>query len=227
MQELNKMLIGRWPVMYDRWMAALPCEPQLVWKAHNLFAELVLRYSEEQRLYHTLQHISECIDVWDSIKSNVAQELRPLIELALFYHDVVYDPTRIDNEEQSAVLMRRHLAELGCESAFINDIASPILHTTHKGLSLGPDEEAARWVVDIDLSSLASRWDRFNANTKAIKFEYSHLLGFTDKQWREGRTKFYQSMLARRYIYYTDVCRTRFEQKARDNLAKGLELLNV
>ncbi len=64
----------------------------------SLWQEIQLVYSKPTRHYHTLKHLEEIYKELQSFN------LTPLLEFAIFYHDIVYDVKRDDNEEQSALL---------------------------------------------------------------------------------------------------------------------------
>jgi predicted metal-dependent HD superfamily phosphohydrolase len=135
----------------------------------------------------------------------------------------VYDPERNDNELRSANIARRHLLELGWSEDSLKSIYVSILATDHKGGMLV--EEATKWVVDIDLSSLADQPVVFDQNTKDIRFEYEHAANFTPEKWREGRLAFAKGMLSRGYIFYTEHFRQTLEGKAIANLKRTIEEL--
>jgi predicted metal-dependent HD superfamily phosphohydrolase len=66
----------------------------------NEFWRLMKCYSEPHRYYHTVQHIYECLRYLR--KHYGDQRMIHLVQFAIFYHDIVYDVTKKDNEEQSA-----------------------------------------------------------------------------------------------------------------------------
>ena len=68
------------------------------------FQELIARYCEPHRKYHTVRHLDECFAKLVEIRA-LAQ--RPAeVELALWFHDAVYEQRSHDNEAKSA---ERHL----------------------------------------------------------------------------------------------------------------------
>ena len=80
----------------------------------SLWQEIQLVYSKPTRHYHTLKHLEEIYKELQSFN------LTPLLEFAIFYHDIVYDVKRDDNEEQSALLAKKRLEELSVPSRFLN-----------------------------------------------------------------------------------------------------------
>ena len=111
-----------------------------------LWQEIQLAYSEATRLYHTLKHLENIYKELQSFK------LTPLLEFAIFYHDIVYDVKRDDNEEQSAFLAKKRLEQLNAPITLIKEVFQLIIETkTHKASS-----EVNALFLDADLSILGS-----------------------------------------------------------------------
>jgi predicted metal-dependent HD superfamily phosphohydrolase len=226
MSSLITSALAPYPETLERWQACVvpSGSPRVLWRCYNLFAELVLRYSETHRAYHDLNHVLDCLNVFDQAKQYIPTQHHRCIQTALFYHDVVYDPERKDNETRSGELARRHLVELGWSEGGIQTVIDSIQATEHKG---GVLEEAAKWVVDIDLSSLASRPALFDQNTKNIRLEYERAQNFTPDKWQKGRIAFAKGMLARERIFYTEPLHKMYEQRARGNLQTTVAQLEM
>ncbi len=202
LHEVNRLRL-RW---HGSWAGVgLPHLPGAV------FEELVTRYREPHRAYHTLKHLEECFALLD--------ELRPLakapavIELALWYHDAVYRPRRSDNEEASAELARRDLEVAGAEAPLIEAVTAMILATTHRAPPSTGDTEI---LIDIDLGILGAEASRFAEYERQIRKEYSWVPEFL---FRSKRAEVLEGFLARPQIYRTAPLHARLEERARHNLA--------
>ncbi len=64
-----------------------------------VFQCLVTAYQEPQRRYHTPEHLSECMALFDDHRQLAAQPAE--VEMALWFHDAVYDVKAHDNEARS------------------------------------------------------------------------------------------------------------------------------
>ena len=122
-------------------------DPSPVW------ATLSQRYGEEHRFYHNLDHIEHCLGELDQAGDQV--EDRDAVELAIWFHDLVYEIGAGDNEAQSAALFRQ-LALPALPDTLVDEVCELILATVHTGPARDP---AAACMVDIDLSSFGLPWE--------------------------------------------------------------------
>ncbi|HEU4799284.1 MAG TPA: hypothetical protein VFS94_01505 [Gemmatimonadales bacterium] len=178
-----------------------------------VLADLIERHQEPGRHYHTLHHVNSVLDQLEAVRGALQHPAET--ELAVWFHDAVYDPTRRDNEEQSAALALGHLERAGAPETQVARIAGIILDTRHQHEATSPD---GALVADADLTILAAEPDEFDAYEAAIRREYGHL---TDAEFRMGRRQFVEAMLQRPRIYQTP-CFSQLERRARLNLQKSL-----
>lgn len=191
----------------ERWHAAWA---QLGLPAPAALPALLAHYREPQRHYHTLQHLEECCAAFDLLRGQAARPGE--IELALWFHDAVYYPTRRDNEALSAELAATCLRDAGaCESA-IGRIESMILATRHHQAN---DDGDCATLLDVDLAILGAAPARFAEYERQIRAEYAHVPG---DAYRVGRGKVLAGFLARPRLYLTDLFFECYELQARRNL---------
>lgn len=185
----------------------------------GLMNQLVAAWGERHRHYHTLQHLRECLAHFEAA-SMLAR--RPAeVELALWFHDAVYDPKRDDNEERSADWARDSVRAAGCDEQVADRVHALVMAT--KSHAAEGDDPDARLLVDIDLAILGSAPARFDEYEQQVRREYAHV---SDQAWREGRAKVLQSFLARPRLYSTDAYRDALEARARENLARSVAALS-
>ena len=181
---------------------------------YELLADL---YSERHRAYHTLDHLSHCLDELEAARHLAEQPNQ--VEMALWFHDAIYDPKAKDNEQRSAELCRRTAEEAGLPEGFGRKVYDLVLATQHHRAPEGSD---ARLLVDIDLSILGRPREAFDEYETNIRKEYHFV---PQDRYRSGRSAILRSFLDRPSIYSTDFFRQKYEGPARANLARSLSSL--
>lgn len=172
------------------------------------------RYSEPHRFYHTIAHIMKCMIYFKMIEDEL--DFPKEVQTALWYHDAIYNPERVDNEEQSARLASVHLNGAGFDLDLIMKL---ILTTKHPSRPQTNDE---KYMVDIDLAILGAPQEGYLKYSKDIRKEYSHI---SDKQYRHGRKKAIKEFLRLPFIYHTEHFRKSLEDKARLNIESEISNL--
>ena len=178
--------------------------------AGNMFDELLTRYSEPQRKYHTLQHLAECLAHFEAVRHLAEQPGE--VEIALWFHDAIYDTHRHDNERQSADWAREVLEAHGAPPATVQRVDALIMATCHSALPVSPD---AKLLVDVDLSILGALPPRFAEYEEQIRQEYAFVPA---EIFRQKRGEILRAFLGRPSIYSTPHFQATLEARARDNL---------
>lgn len=177
--------------------------------------ELVAAYTAPGRHYHNLAHIEDCLAALARVDGLSAAE-REILAEAIWWHDVVYDPTRSDNEELSAQLAEQHVrAELRGEVARLIRLTR-----THEVFA---DDRLGAILISIDLSILGADPARYDAYAAAIRQEFIHV---SDADYRAGRAGVLRRFAARPVIYPDAEFATRYDRRARENLARELASLS-
>lgn len=204
----------RWLELWQRLGAARRADGALAAD----FAALTARYAETHRHYHTAQHIAECLAHFDSARAACAHEAE--VELALWFHDAIYEPRAKDNEAQSAAWAARVMREAGLSHESAARVHALIMKTCHDALPETADEQV---LVDIDLAILGAEATRFDEYEQQVRAEYGWVPQFL---FNRTRRKILEGFLARPSIYSTAHFRHQLEKKARENLARSLAALN-
>ena len=202
-------LLLRWETVWRELGVAHPDE--------ELYARLVESYSQPHRRYHTVQHLQECFAHLDLARP-IAQHASE-VELALWFHDAIYDTSRRDNEERSAQWARKSALSAGLSPERAERIAGLVLATKHDAVPLGSD---AGLLVDIDLAILGSETARFEEYEMQIREEYAWV---PESVYRQARRKILEGFLNREWIYSTAFFRAEHEARARENLSRSVARL--
>jgi predicted metal-dependent HD superfamily phosphohydrolase len=181
-------------------------------------AEVNSAYAEPHRHYHNFAHISQVLDVlllWERELKD-----RKSLFLAAIYHDVVYDPTKHDNEERSADLADQAMRRLGIDDDRIARIRYLILVT--KDHTASEDDSDAWLLLGADLSILAFPKDRYEAYRLAIRKEYGWV---PERDFCTGRRRVLEGFLQRPRIFRSEHL-AYLEERARANIAGEIALID-
>jgi predicted metal-dependent HD superfamily phosphohydrolase len=186
---------------------------------------LLARYQEPHRRYHTLAHLTAVLDHIDVLEVALEQAGTPapdpaLVRLAAWFHDAVYAPDRSENEERSARLAERALREAGVSTAGTAEVARLVrLTVTHAPAA---DDLNGQLLCDADLAILAAPSDTYAAYTSAVREEYAFV---PEDAFRQGRAAVLRQLLALPRLFRTPYGTQRWEKAARANIAAELERL--
>lgn len=205
-----------------RWLGALlsardgACHPEPSRYAENLLK----RWSEPQRRYHTVEHLTAVLDHIDTLEEYADDP--DLVRLAAWFHDAVYLPERSTNEERSARLAERALPEAGVPEEKAAEVARLVRLTVTHDPAEGDRNGAV--LCDADLAILAAAPDAYAAYVAAVREEY----GFVpDAAFREGRAAVLRQLLALPRLFRTPYGEREWEARARENLRGELVALTA
>lgn len=184
--------------------------------AHSkaLLRLLLEAYSEPQRHYHTMQHIVECLAFFHQIKNQLNDPIA--VELAIWFHDAIYNPQAIDNEEKSAELMEQHCSQL-FENTQLQKVYKWIIAT--KKHSPAADQDL-NYLLDIDLAILGSSKQRFAEYEQQIQQEYSWVEA---ELYRVKRAEVLNYFFEMKPLYQTEYFKNLLEEPAKYNLTSRLK----
>ena len=179
----------------------------------DVFDELASSYAEPGRYYHTDRHIAECLGHCSDLKHLANQPYA--IEVAIWFHDAIYNTKRTDNERKSADWAASYLSSEGVEKHLVRHIFDMIVATkTHE-----TTDTDSSIMLDIDLGILGSSVAVFEEYDQAIRMEYDWV---PQEQYRIARIQVLQSFLSRDEIFKTVQFQNRYEAQARKNLQRKI-----
>jgi predicted metal-dependent HD superfamily phosphohydrolase len=193
------------------WASCLP--PGVKMDATPVYEDLVGRYTEPGRHYHGWAHLAHCLQEFD--RAAAQMENPNAVELALWFHDAVYVPGAVDNEQRSAELFRQR-GNPWFSPTLVEKVCELILITMHRQ---SPDEDDESYVVDIDLSSFAVQWSNFLGDARNVRKEQADV---PDSAYYPAHAKFLKMLLNRPSIFHTAFFYERYEESARQNINRLL-----
>ena len=184
----------------------------------RLWQEIILRYNESQRAYHNLTHIAYCYQIAHPFLDMVPDPIA--VQLAIWFHDIIYNHRATDNEEQSACYAGAELIQVGVADNLVAEVQRLIrLTQTHQA---EPDDGNAHLLLDADLAILGAAAPEYSRYAQAIRQEYAWV---SDEVYRQGRGRVLHHFLAREHLFWLPrLCQER-EQTARQNIQTELQQL--
>jgi predicted metal-dependent HD superfamily phosphohydrolase len=206
------------------WSDAVGTSPE----AWEVFDDVVGRHRAPERRYHGVRHVTWTVRHVRELSAIVPVADEAAVIAAAFFHDAVYDVTADDNEARSAALAERVLSELGWSDDRCSRVARLIIATAGHEPTDDADADAAdkadeAVMVDADLAVLGSEPAAYQAYVTGVRAEYGQL---DDEQWRTGRRAVLRRFLGRESLYSTEPGRSRWERRARANMAAELASLD-
>ena len=207
--------------------------------------DLLARYREPHRRYHTATHIMWVLRHLHDIATAAATAPSAELLAAALYHDAIYDPRATNNEELSAALAMADLAEVGWTAEPCLAVESLIVATaghiapdvgagegadtdagegadTDAGKSAGDGASSMAMFLDADLAILGAEPGVYQAYVHGVRAEYAHV---DDDHWRSGRAAVLQHFLDRPRLFVTEFMYTAREHRARANIEAELAAL--
>jgi len=200
--------------MKTKWLAlmqALDFDPN-----EDEYEKILNYYSEQHRAYHNLSHIADCLKKCEFnqyTKSNID------LQLAIWYHDVIYRSFKKDNESKSAEQAETFLLNQSFDKDRIDHIKDIIMSTLHTN---PPSNEDEAYMMDIDISILGSSLSAYSTYSKNIRMEYKLIPGFI---YKRKRIEVLKMFLNKKNLFHTSYFKSKYETTARINIEIELEQL--
>jgi len=182
------------------------------------FEELLKKYTSSRRHYHNLVHLNHLLQLSQQYQAQLRD--KDLVDFAIFYHDIIYNVLRKDNEERSAILAVKRLKYLGLPDQKIHSIKLFIEATqTHIIPATMENTTDLSFFLDFDMSILATGWPEYQEYANQVRREYRV---YPDKLYNAGRKQFLEKSLQSPAIFHTPLFKDLYEARARANMEKEL-----
>lgn len=179
--------------------------------------EIQTNYNATARYYHNLQHLKNMLTDLEAIKHEVIH--LDVLLFSIFYHDIIYNTTKSNNEYESALILKKRLSKTNFKMDNITICMNQIEATKHHQFATQNDTNI---LLDLDLSILGKTEKEYKEYAKNIRKEYKIYPNF---MYKKGRKKVLKAMLEKKSIYKTTCFINKYEEIAIRNLkAEFLEL---
>lgn len=186
--------------------------------AYPPFDALVAAYTAPERHYHNLEHVAEVFRVAGRLSARVDDA--NALQLAIWFHDAVYDSRARDNERRSGELLVDLLGPVGVPASALDRAVQLIWATAHTGDP--PATRDAEVLLDADLAILGASEERYARYAADIRREYAWV---PDAAYRAGRAAVLERFLAAPRVYHTPLMYEEGEPRARANMSAELAAL--
>ncbi|MGC4748808.1 metal-dependent phosphohydrolase [Micromonospora sp. DT201] len=207
--------------LLERWrVAALGAGARPDAESTRAGEQLLARWREPHRHYHTVTHLTAVLDVVDQ-HAGLTDRV-DVVRLAAWCHDAVYDPKAAGdtNERDSAALAESVLTGLGVPAPTVAEVRRLVLLTA--GHAVAPGDRDGALLCDADLAVLATPPATYERYAAAIRREYAHV---PEPAFRAGRAAVLTGLLALPALYRLPPLASRWEEPARDNVRRELATL--
>lgn len=181
----------------------------------NIWEEIESSYAKKDRYYHSLTHLNNLLNELLLVKQKIIDW--DCILFSLYFHDIVYNTLKSNNEEKSAEIARLRMLSMGVPLSTIEKCVHQIISTKTHVLSNDSD---TNYFTDADLSILGSNNSTYTNYTIQIRKEYSI---YPNIIYNAGRKKVVEHFLTLNPIFKTDYFFDKFEQQAVSNLQTELK----
>jgi predicted metal-dependent HD superfamily phosphohydrolase len=187
---------------------------------------ILSHHSEEHRHYHTLVHLGHLLSLSRDAASRHVVRRPDIIDWAIVFHDIVYDPKSKTNEEDSADLFRITMQDALPKSDV--DLIFEYINQTKAHDVGGSDDEDLKYFIDWDMSVLGSVDDEYDIYVGKVRQEYIHV---SEQDWKTNRGAFLKSVVSgdneqqKKFIFAHEVVRGQLEEQAMKNMERELATL--
>ncbi|MGO4293714.1 HD domain-containing protein [Chitinophaga sp. RAB17] len=182
------------------------------------YVTMMMAYQEEKRHYHDISHILQLVSLQQAYTDRILDN--EVVLFSIFFHDIIYNAQRSDNEEMSAAAAVTHLRKIGFPAEKTTAVNDFIIATkTHINPQNNPDLD---YFLDFDLQILGASPEAYQQYTRQIRQEYSI---YPDLLYKPGRKRVLQHFLEMPAIFRTPVFRELYEESARNNIQAEIDTL--
>jgi predicted metal-dependent HD superfamily phosphohydrolase len=206
--------------MQNAWIKLLERYKVTAVNAYPAFDVLVAAYSAPERHYHNLEHLTEMFRVAGRLAPNTDDPAA--VQLAIWFHDAVYDSRAKDNESRSGELAVDLLGPIGVPASTIERIVRLIRATAHLDSSDPPADRDTATLLDADQAILGAAEERYARYANDIRKEYDWVPA---EDYRKGRAAVLSKFLARPRIFSHLLMFEEGETQARANMTAELAKL--
>lgn len=203
-------------------------------QADDVYNEIIKAYSNDNRMYHTSEHLLNMIN---SIQEMLCiynfkdfPEKKAILFLATFFHDLYMnfdaDSPRGKSEHESASMATTLMMHMGISKyTILNSVNHLILLTINHMTddSMSPDILMQKIFLDADIAILGAEPHKYDTYKDGISYEYAQV----DREiFIASRRNFLQQYTEKKAIFYTEYMNQLYLDQVMDNIKCELKELD-
>jgi len=158
------------------------------WKIKMDVNTILSMWNESHRHYHNLDHLTSLMDdIENQYKDKVSEKEYEKLNLVALFHDIVYDPSKSDNEEKSAEFFINLCQDK--TNPDILEVKQAILDTKSHQSTTPISEKFNK----LDMKVIEGNYDELLKWEEGISAEYTPFYG--EEKYKQGRIQFLESLL--------------------------------
>ena len=181
--------------------------------------EILENYTKKWKFYHNLNHIYSILDLFQKYNIHINKYKNEFL-ISIFFHDIIYIPSRNDNEEESINVFEKFYSETNPKNLKKVKVIEFITETKNHLLSENYDDEVNLF-LDMDMHIIAE--DNWEDYENKIRKEYCYV---DDNEYKNKRKQFLENLLNKEKIFRTNIFYNTYEQIARNNINNIINKLN-
>ena len=180
--------------------------------------EILENYTKKWKFYHNLNHVYSFVNLFEKYNKFINNYKNEFL-ISIYFHDIIYIPSRNDNEEESINMFNKFYNEVKPNNLNKEKVIEFIAETKNHSLSKDYDFELDLF-LDMDMQIVADEnWEDYE---NKIRKEYC----FVDEtEYKNKRKQFLQSLVNKNRIFRTQIFYDTYEQIAKNNITNIINKL--
>ena len=180
--------------------------------------EILENYTKKWKFYHNLNHVYSFVNLFEKYNKFINNYKNEFL-ISIYFHDIIYIPSRNDNEEESINMFNKFYNEVKPNNLNKEKVIEFIAETKHHSLSKDYDFELDLF-LDMDMQIVSDEnWEDYE---NKIRKEYC----FVDEtEYKNKRRQFLQSLVNKNRIFRTQIFYDTYEQIAKNNITNIINKL--
>ena len=181
--------------------------------------EILNNYTKKWKFYHNLNHIYSFIELYNKYNNFIENEKNEFL-LSIFFHDIIYIPSRNDNEKESLVKFNEFFQDTKPKNLNKDKVIDLITESENHLLNKEYCNDINLF-LDMDMEIISQ--DNWEDYEDKIRNEYC----FVDyNTYKKKRKEFLEGLEKKEKIFRTKTFFEEFEVKARNNIKAIIHKLN-